>query len=89
MRLSPEAALVITARDRLGPAQRRDVVDERVDPDVDDMLGIAGDGDAQRTDFFIRDAEIGLRPPRTNDSTSLRRDSGRMKSGRSLYSFSR
>ena len=40
----PVAPLRVVARPRVG--KRRDVVDERVDPDVDHLLGIPGHGDA-------------------------------------------
>ncbi len=43
IRLRPERRLAGAARDRVGPAQHGQVVRQRVDPDEDRVLGIAGD----------------------------------------------
>ena len=58
---------------------RGDVVGQRIQPDVDHMLGIVGHRNAPG-ERAAADGKI-AQPARTNEITSLRRVSGRMKSG--------
>ena len=74
----PQPRGQILARPRVG--ERRGVVDERVDPDVDGLIGIPRQRHAPGR--ASRVIETSRSPPSTYERTSLRRVCGSTKSGR-------